>query len=166
MSASKKSINTPSFKQILTNPWHFFAFGFGSGLSPKAPGTVGTLAAIPLWWAMQSLPFGVLVGIITVSFVLGVWVCAQSSRQLQVHDHPGIVWDEFVGYWITMLAAPKEWWWIIVGFGLFRFFDIIKPWPIGWVDRRVKGGFGIMVDDAIAGILAALVLYMLTLLVV
>ncbi len=144
---------------ILRHPAQFLAFGFGSGLSPKAPGTMGTVVAIPLylliaqWSLLQYSLFVVLAA------VLGVWICGVASRQLQVHDHPGIVWDEFVGFWITMWAVPLDWVWIVAGFILFRVFDIAKPWPVNVLDRKVGGGFGIMIDDVLAGVMACLTLH-------
>jgi phosphatidylglycerophosphatase A len=93
--------------------------------------------------------------------VVGVWVCDTASRDLGVHDHPGIVWDEIAGFLLTMLAAPPGWQWILVGFALFRLFDIWKPWPIGWLDRRVAGGLGIMLDDLVAGVFAAAILQLM-----
>ncbi|ACE84784.1 phosphatidylglycerophosphatase A family protein [Cellvibrio japonicus] len=149
-------MTTPSLKQLVRNPDHFFAFGFGTGLSPWAPGTMGTLAAIPIYWLIQDVSWPIYLSWLLVTFILGVYWCGRSSRALGVHDHGGIVWDEFVGYWVTMFMAPKGWIWILLGFVLFRFFDIVKPWPIRWLDRRVKGGFGIMVDDLLAGILAGI----------
>jgi phosphatidylglycerophosphatase A len=145
---------------VWRNPVHFLAFGFGSGASPWAPGTMGTLAAVPLYFliAQLSLPFYLLV--LLVSFLLGCWLCGRTSADLGVHDHSGIVWDEFVGYWLTMLALPVTLGWALAGFVLFRFFDIIKPWPIGWVDKRVHGGFGIMLDDVLAAVYAALILHL------
>ena len=151
-------MTNPSFKQLLSNPNHFFAFGFGSGLSPKAPGTFGTLAAVPIYWLIQDLAWPIYGTWLIVTFALGIYWCDRSSKQLGVHDHGGIVWDEFVGYWITMFLAPKSWLWMLVGFVLFRFFDIIKPWPINWLDRKVDGGLGIMIDDVLAGIYAFIVL--------
>jgi len=151
-------MNTPTFKEVLGNINHFFAFGFGSGLAPKAPGTFGTLAAIPIYWLVQDLSWPIYVSWLMVTFALGVYWCDRSSKQLGVHDHGGIVWDEFVGYWITMFLAPAGWLWIILGFVLFRFFDILKPWPISWLDRKVDGGLGIMVDDVLAGVYAFIVL--------
>ena len=151
-------MKNPTFKEILANPNHFFAFGFGSGLAPKAPGTFGTLAAIPLYWLLQDLSWPIYLSWLVVTFALGVYWCDRSSKQLGVHDHGGIVWDEFVGYWITMFMAPKSWVFMLLGFILFRFFDIVKPWPIGWIDKKVKGGFGIMIDDVLAGIYAFILL--------
>ena len=143
-----------------TRPMQFFAFGFGSGLSPKAPGTAGTLLAIPLYLlvAQWSLPLYSLFIIVTA--LIGIWFCDVASRELGVHDHPGIVWDEFVGYWITMWALPSSWMWVVAGFVVFRILDIAKPWPISLLDRKVKGGFGIMIDDIVAGILACGVLHL------
>ncbi|ARU29290.1 phosphatidylglycerophosphatase A [Cellvibrio sp. PSBB006] len=147
-------MNNPTLKALLTNPNHFFAFGFGSGLAPKAPGTAGTLVAIPIFWVIQDLSWPLYVSWLLVTFLLGVVWCGRSSRALGVHDHGGIVWDEMVGYWLTMFFAPAGWQWMLLGFILFRFFDILKPWPIGAVDRRVHGGFGIMIDDVLAGVYA------------
>ncbi len=146
--------NNPSWSSLLANPIHGLAFGFGSGLSPKAPGTVGTLAAVPLYLLMSSLPLTAYIIMLLVTFAVGVYLCDKTSRDLGVHDHPGIVWDEFVGYWITMLAAPAGWLWVLIGFLWFRVFDVLKPWPISWLDAKVDGGFGIMIDDVLAGVMA------------
>ena len=139
---------------MLTSPVHFLAFGFGSGLAPFAPGTFGTLAAIPLFLLMQNLSMSVYLLITAIVCIVGVWICGKSSEKLGVHDHSGIVWDEFAGYFITMIAAPAGWLWIAIGFVLFRIFDIWKPWPISVLDKQVHGGLGIMVDDILAGIFA------------
>ena len=139
---------------VWKNPIHFLAFGLGSGLAPKAPGTFGTLAAIPFYLLFQYLPLWNYGLVLLVSMVLGIWLCDRTSKDLGVHDHPGIVWDEFVGYWITMFAAPAGWLWVVIGFVLFRIFDIWKPWPISFLDKKVHGGLGIMIDDVMAGIFA------------
>ncbi len=144
----------PTFKELLVNSNHFFAFGFGSGLAPKAPGTFGTLAAVPIYWLLQDLTWPLYLSWLVVTFALGVYWCGRSAKLLGVHDHGGIVWDEFVGLWITLFLAPKSWLFVALGFALFRFFDVLKPWPIGWLDRNVEGGFGIMIDDVLAGIYA------------
>jgi phosphatidylglycerophosphatase A len=153
-SVVEKTLN----RTVLTSPVHFLAFGFGSGLSPKAPGTMGTLAAIPLYLLLMNLPLtGYLLAVLLIS-VAGIWICGESSRRLGVHDHGGIVWDEFAGFLLTMTAAPQGWEWIVLGFALFRLFDIWKPWPVRVADRQLHGGLGIMLDDILAGIYAWLVL--------
>ncbi|MBV1888664.1 MAG: phosphatidylglycerophosphatase A [Proteobacteria bacterium] len=151
---------TFTFKQLLSNPNHLLAFGFGSGLAPKAPGTAGTLAAIPFFLALSLLPETIYLGVCLLTFVAGIPICGASAKALGVKDHSGIVWDEFVGFWVTMAFVPASWLWIAAGFVLFRLFDIAKPWPISWIDRNVEGGFGIMLDDLIAGIFAAVILYL------
>lgn len=145
----------------LANPWNFFALGFGSGLVPVAPGTFGTLMAIPLYLLLMQFSPGVYLLILLLTFLLGIAICGVSAAKLEVHDHPGIVWDEFVGYWLTMFMAPAGWLWIVVGFVLFRFFDILKPWPIRFIDQRVSGGLGIMLDDILAGIYSLIILQLL-----
>jgi len=148
---------------VLTSPTHFLAFGFGSGLSPVAPGTAGTLAAIPLYLLLTSLSPAVYLLAVLMVCLAGIWLCGQSSQLLGVHDHSGIVWDEFAGFLITMIAAPVGWAWLLLGFVLVRIFDILKPWPISWVDKNVHGGFGIMLDDILAGVLALIVMQLLAL---
>lgn len=139
---------------VWRNPIHFLAFGLGSGAVPKAPGTFGTLAAIPIWWLFSDLSILPYLGLLFISFVFGCWLCGRTSEDLGVHDHGGIVWDEFVGLWVTFIALPSGWPWLVLGFVLFRIFDIWKPWPIGWADKQVSGGLGIMLDDLIAGLIA------------
>lgn len=156
--------DTPA--SVWRNPVHFVAFGFGSGAAPFAPGTFGTLAAIPFYLLLQYLPLGSYLLVLVVAFVVGCWLCEITSRDIGVHDHGGIVWDEFVGFWITMIAAPPGWLWIVIGFALFRLFDILKPWPIRWVDKQVHGGFGIMLDDVLAGLFALAALQLLYIAVV
>ena len=149
---------------ILTTPEHFIAFGFGSGLAPKAPGTFGTLVGLPFYFALAGLPLPAYLFGCLLLFAFGCWVCGRSAHLLSVHDHGGIVFDEIVGFCVT--AVPLIIWpvsplWLIAAFVLFRFFDIVKPWPIRWLDAKVHGGFGIMVDDLIAGVFAAAVLALL-----
>ncbi|MBU0499950.1 MAG: phosphatidylglycerophosphatase A [Gammaproteobacteria bacterium] len=143
----------------LRNPIHLLAFGFGSGTAPVAPGTFGTLAAVPLYLFMAPLPLPLYLGITLAAFLLGIYLCGRTSRDLGIHDHSGIVWDEFVGFWVTMTAVPLGWEEVLAGFVLFRLFDILKPWPIGWLDRRMEGGLGIMLDDLLAGVYAWVILY-------
>jgi phosphatidylglycerophosphatase A len=145
---------------LLKHPVRLVAIGFGSGLVPRVPGTAGTLTAIPLVLLTATLPLWGYFMLITGLFVLGVWVCHKTARYLGVHDHPVIVWDEVVGYMIAMTGAPITWPTIIVGFVLFRVFDVLKPWPIGWLDRHAEGGFGVMIDDVMAGLYTAAVLHL------
>jgi len=144
----------PVKPHLLRSPVQLLAFGFGAGLSPWAPGTAGTLLAVPLFWLLDGLGPYIYTLAVVLAAGLGVWICDRASRQLGVHDHPGIVWDEFVGYWITMWALPANWQWMLAGFLVFRVFDIAKPWPIGYLDKNIGGGRGIMLDDIVAGILA------------
>lgn len=146
--------------RVLRDPVHLVAFGFGAGLSPYAPGTFGTIVGIPFVLLMAPLPLVAQLVVVLAGFLFGIYVCGESARRLGVHDHGGIVWDEVVGYAITMLAAPAEPLWLLAGFGLFRFFDIVKPWPIREADHSLKGGVGIMLDDVLAGIFAGAILYL------
>ena len=145
----------------LRNPVHFLAFGFGAGVMPVAPGTFGTLVAIPFYLLLEPLPLFSYLVTLSVVFMAGIWLCEQTSRDLGVHDHGGFVWDEILGYLLSMTFAPSGWLWVVVGFVLFRFFDILKPWPIRIVDRQVTGGFGIMLDDLLAGVYALLVMLLI-----
>ncbi len=136
----------------MAKPSRWLAFGFGSGLLPKAPGTWGTLAAVPGVFLLAQLPTYAYVIALGLAFALGVWCCGQAAKDLQQEDHGAIVWDEFVGFWIAMAGIPVTGVYLVLAFVLFRVFDMLKPWPISWADRRVKGGFGIMFDDALAGV--------------
>jgi phosphatidylglycerophosphatase A len=143
---------------VLRKLAHFLAFGFGAGKAPVAPGTFGTLVGIAAYLLLQPLSAASYAVTVLALFALGVWLCQVTEQDLKVHDHPGIVWDEIVGYLITMFMAPAGWVWIVAGFLLFRLFDIWKPFPIRQLERRIQGGFGNMLDDALAGLysLAAL----------
>jgi phosphatidylglycerophosphatase A len=144
--------------RTLLHPVDFLALGFGSGLVPLAPGTAGTLVAVPVYLLLQPLSITYYLALVVLMFLAGIAICAHAASRLGVHDHPGIVWDEIVGYLVTMAFAPSGWQWVTAGFVLFRLFDIVKPWPIRWCDQKVYGGFGIMLDDLIAGVFAAAVL--------
>ena len=148
------SATNPTFSQLVRSPVLLLAFGFGSGLSPKAPGTAGTVAAIPLWLLLAQLSESTYLVLVIASAIVGITICGRAADKLGVHDHGGIVWDEFVGLWVTMAFLPDNYVMLLMGFLLFRFFDIVKPWPIGWLDKKVSGGLGIMLDDVVAGVAA------------
>ena len=151
----------PSFYELARSPALLLAFGFGSGLSPKAPGTMGTIMAIPLWYLLVQLPPQAYVLVVAICAVVGVFICGSAADKLGVHDHGGIVWDEFVGFWITMAFLPVSYVTLIAGFVFFRLFDIFKPWPISWLDKNMGGGLGIMIDDVVAGLAAGTVVMLL-----
>jgi len=142
----------------LGTPSGFLAFGFGSGLSPVAPGTAGTLAGVLPALFLTQIPLWIGCLLLLGAFFLGIYLCQVTGKALGVHDHGGMVWDEFVGFWMVLLFVPFDWRWWLAAFILFRAFDILKPWPIRWLDRRVDGGFGVMLDDLIAGIFALAIL--------
>lgn len=152
---------------LLTHPAGWIACGFGSGLAPRAQGTVGSLVALLPWWFVWrqlALPgYGLM---LILTFAVGVWACGESARRMRFSDHRALVWDEFVGQWLALLPAlVAPWWTVPIAFVLFRLFDVWKPWPIGWLDRRVKGGAGVMIDDVVAGVFAAIVLVVIRYLV-
>lgn len=151
----------PDWAFITRRPAHFLAFGFGSGLAAKAPGTWGTLAAYPLFFLLWAL--GVkglwLAGLCLPLFVVGVWFCSVTGKALGVHDHGGIVWDEIVAMLLVLSITPETPLAWLLAFALFRLFDITKPWPISWLDQHVHGGLGVMLDDLVAALFAMLVLF-------
>jgi phosphatidylglycerophosphatase A len=156
--AAKRTRLSPA---LLRDPIHLLAFGFGAGLSPYAPGTMGTLVAVPIvWWVTQIGP-GALAVFAVLAAVFGVYICGESARRLGVHDHSGIVWDEITGYALTLAPVVPDVWSFVLGFALFRVFDIWKPWPIREADHRLHGGLGIMVDDVLAGIFSGAILFAL-----
>lgn len=139
---------------VLRHPSGWIASGFGVGFAPVAAGTVGTAVAVLPWLLLRELPWPAYVAVLVAAFAFGVWASERLISALAVEDPGVIVWDEFVGYWIAMFAAPPGWWWVLAGFLLFRLFDVWKPWPVRWADSHVKGGFGAMLDDALAGLYA------------
>ena len=145
--------------RMLTDPRHLLSLGFGSGLAPIAPGTAGTLVAIPIYLLMAGLHPWLYLAITLILFLLGVYLCNYTSRYLGVHDHSGIVWDEVVGYLLTMWLVPLSLGTVALGFAAFRLFDVWKPWPICLLDSRVKGGLGIMLDDVAAAVYAGLTVH-------
>jgi len=144
---------------VLRNPIHILSFGFGSGLSPVAPGTMGTLVAIPIFLVLATFSPVIYLLFVIITFSIGCWSSGRTAEALNVHDHSGIVIDEIVGYLITMILVPVTWYWVILGFLLFRLFDIWKPWPISIIDKQLKGGLGIMLDDVLAALYSLLSLH-------
>ena len=148
-----------SIRFLCRHPSYLLGFGFGSGLSPVAPGTMGTLVAIPLVMVMQLLPLPYYILVTVLAFVIGITICQRTAQFLGKPDPAAVVWDEIVGLMVTMIAVPQGWPWWVMGFVFFRLFDIVKPWPVGWCDRYFHGGFGIMLDDVVAGLMACLCLH-------
>lgn len=152
-------IARPDWRFVLRRPAHFIAFGFGAGLAPAAPGTAGTLVALPLYWIffprVAAVEYLVLIGIL---FAMGVWACEVTGRALGVHDHAGMVWDEIVAFLLVLFFVPPALAWQASAFLVFRLFDILKPPPIRHFDRTVRGGFGVMLDDLIAAFLTLIVI--------
>lgn len=155
---SRKKNIPPVPREVWRNPLYFIAFGLGSGAMPIAPGTFGTLFAIPCYLLLRELPTHAYL-IFTLCFIIfSSWLCDYISRQTHTHDHPGMCIDEFAGFFVTMLYAPSGWLWVATGFVLFRLFDILKPWPISYVDKNIHGGFGMVLDDVLAGLLSCAII--------
>lgn len=148
-------------KLSLRNPWHFLALGFGSGLSGFMPGTMGSVAGLPFVFVASYFNYWVLAVVALLFSLAGIAICSRTARDMDVHDHGSIVWDEIAGIAITFLWLPFSWQMAAIGFVLFRFFDILKPWPIGFIDKHVSGGLGIMLDDVIAGLMSCVTLHLL-----
>jgi phosphatidylglycerophosphatase A len=150
--------------QVWRNPWHFIGFGFGTGLLPFMPGTFGSLVGIPFYLLLKHCHWAVYLIIVALLTVLGSWISQKVSRDIEIMDHPGVNFDEIVGMLVTLFLAPAGWIWIALGFGLFRLFDIWKPGIIGWIDHKYQSGFGMMLDDLVAGAAAFAVLQLIALL--
>lgn len=157
---SYKQLSIPG--SVWRNPWHFVAFGFGSGTVPFAPGTFGTLMAIPFYLALSTFSPLIYLTLVILIFFGASWLCEKVSREISVHDHPGMCIDEFVGFLVTMFYAPQGIIWIIWGVIFFRIFDILKPWPINYMDKNIKGGFGMVLDDVMAGIYSFILLHVIS----
>jgi phosphatidylglycerophosphatase A len=145
----------PGWGFLATSPWAFLALGFGAGLAPFWPGTVGSLLGVALAWPLRWLSPGIQIGLVGAGFVVGIWACERTGRELACPDASVIVWDEVVGMAAVSLLAPSGVTWWLAGFVAFRFFDIVKPWPVNLVDRRLRNGLGVMLDDALAAVYAA-----------
>ncbi|OGT39770.1 MAG: phosphatidylglycerophosphatase [Gammaproteobacteria bacterium RIFCSPHIGHO2_12_FULL_38_14] len=144
----------PIPEKIFQDPFYFIAFGLGSGAIPFAPGTFGTLFAIPFYLLLQALPLHFYFLFVIIFIVFSMWVCDRVSKEIKIHDHPGMTIDEFAGFFVTMISAPRGALWVVLGFVLFRLFDVTKPWPIRFIDQKVSGGLGIVLDDVLAGVYA------------
>lgn len=155
---SKATSTSVSRSVSLTDPGHMLSLGLGAGLIPRAPGTWGSLLAVPLFIVLHPYGHAVYIAVVATLFALGVYLSGRTARALGVHDHNAIVIDEVVGMLATWVLAGPGWFTILAGFVLFRFFDIVKPWPIRRIDRECTGGMGIMLDDLVAGLMAAVVL--------
>ena len=145
-------------RTVLTDPVHFLAFGFGTGLAPFAPGTFGSIPGLILFWLTLDFGLYVQLSIAVAMALIGIWLCGESARRIGVHDHGGIVWDEIVGMYVTLFLAPVSVVGFVLAFALFRIMDIVKPWPIRDLDHSMQGGLGIMLDDLLAALYAALLL--------
>ncbi len=165
--SAKTTLDPTQRRALLATPAGWLACGFGAGLAPIAQGTFGSLAALLPWFFLRELLLPVYVAVLVIGFGVGVWACTIAGRALGVDDHRSLVWDEFIGQWVALLplqlsallpASGFAWWMVLLGFVLFRLFDVWKPWPISWLDRKVKAGMGVMIDDVVAGIFAAVVL--------
>jgi phosphatidylglycerophosphatase A len=141
----------PNWNFITSKPQYFIAFGFGSGLSPIAPGTIGTIVGIPIYISLVNfLPSNAILCVIAMFYLLGIWICESTGTAVLEADHPGIVWDEIVAILLVMFYSPQNLYGFIGAFVAFRFFDILKPWPINLVDKNMKNGYGVMLDDLLA----------------
>jgi phosphatidylglycerophosphatase A len=154
---TKKDV-PPVPEAVWKDPVYFAAFGLGSGAMPFAPGTFGTLMAIPFYLLLQSLPLTAYLVFVALFIGFSSWVSERCSREMQYHDHPGMCIDEFAGFFVTMINAPAGCGWVVTGFLLFRLFDIWKPWPIHLLDEKIHGGFGMILDDVVAGVFACLII--------
>lgn len=159
--AAKRQAAPLTRDDLLRSPASFLALGFGTGLARVAPGTFGTLPGVAICALLAAVPISGYIGITLLIAIAGVWICDRASKELGVHDHGGIVWDEIAGFLVAMIAIPVGVKTLAAGFILFRLFDIWKPWPINWLDRHIDGGAGIMIDDVVAGVLACVVLHVI-----
>jgi len=144
---------------VIAHPAHTIAFSFGAGLMPIAPGTFGTLAALPMYVFLRGMFSSVLLILVWFMLVLiGIWACEKVARQIGVKDYGGVCWDETVAFLAVLYFVPDTWFWWGLAFGLFRLFDITKPYPIAYFDSRIKNGFGVMLDDLLAALYTIVVL--------
>jgi phosphatidylglycerophosphatase A len=151
MTTSDEAVVKPGWRFLFSSPAHLLAFGFGSGLARKAPGTFGTLVAFPMYWLLApQLSDYLFIAMLIAAFAIGVWACGETGKALGEADYGGIVWDEIVSFMLVLLFTPPGWYWSLLAFVLFRFFDIVKPLPIRYFDSNWHGGLGVMFDDLLA----------------
>jgi phosphatidylglycerophosphatase A len=148
-----------SLRTIWTNPIHFVACAFGFGALPWMPGTWATLASIPLVLAFKQFPEAIYIAITAAMIIVGIYLCGVFNRDIGATDHPACAWDEMASFPIVMIGIAPTWYALALGFILFRFFDILKPWPISWCDRHIHGGFGVMLDDVVAALISLAILH-------
>jgi phosphatidylglycerophosphatase A len=155
----------PNFRFLFAHPYHFVALGFGAGLAPFAPGTFGTLLAVPIFLLLAPRldPIGLLI-VLGFMFLAGIWVCDRTGRDLGVPDHQAMVWDEVVAFMLVLFFTPPTLVWLVVAFLLFRLFDVLKPGPIRYIETRFRGGFGVMIDDLVAAFMTLICLALIKLL--
>lgn len=153
--SQRHHVSWPTLAWVYGKPHRTLAFGLGSGLIRPGSGTWGSVLALALWWPLAwAIPWEWLGLVLIAVSALGVWVCERTVQELGVHDHVGIVWDEIAAVWIVLWALPQVVWVLLLGFVMFRVFDIAKPWPIRSLDAQVQGGLGVMLDDWVAAIYA------------
>ncbi len=151
----------PNLRFMLSHPLHFLSLGFGSGLAKVAPGTLGTLVGLPLFWLMASYSMSMQLLVIAMLFIMGIYFCEFTGKAIGVIDHGSIVWDEIVAIMLVLTFTPHQWQWWLVAFVLFRLFDIWKPYPIRQLEAKFKNGFGVMFDDLLAAIYAIICLQLI-----
>lgn len=160
MDYSQQQAMCPKPLSVLKNPVHLLATGCGSGLSHKAPGTVGSIAAVIVHQlTLTHLPIVWQLWIILFAFFVGIFLCGKTAADWRSHDHSAIVWDEWIAQWMVLALISNSLFAVVTGFLLFRLFDVLKPWPVSWIDRHIHGGMGIMLDDVAAGFLAVVVFW-------
>lgn len=152
----------PLPRSIWQNPIHFIACGFGVGTIPIMPGTFGTLVGVAVYLIIQPLPLWAYLVITAILVLAGIYLCGKVNRDMDTDDHPAAVWDEIATFPIVMIAVPLTWYYVVLGFVLFRIFDIWKPWPIRWIDKNIHGGIGVMLDDVVAALAAWIIVFLIS----
>lgn len=161
MKFSEKNIPLDS-RSVWTNPIHFIACGFGVGLIPIMPGTFGTLVGVLFYLILVQFSLPVYLFFVLAMNIAGIYLCGRVNRDFKTEDHPAAVWDEIATFPIVMIAIPLTWYYLLLGFILFRVFDILKPFPISYLDKHVHGGLGVMLDDIVAALFSWLILLVVT----